>query len=305
MESQRQMLAVQEGERKRISRELHDSTGQHLAALGIELGLLEQAADKAREHAERAARAASEAARVAAQAARDAEKAADAAAQNLDRQAEAIPEAARLAREASLAARTAAASSTDASADAAAADAVLAAIKAATPGASRLRELSRTLSQDLHRMAVDLRPTSLDDLGLVAALNAYAEGCAAARAGAQVSIESAGLETVKDSSRRLPFEVETALYRIVQEALTNAAKYAVPEGATRVGVMLQRLNGHALATIEDDGPGFDVEEAARQGRLGLLGMRERASLLGGTLEIESSPGKGTTVYARIPLTPSP
>lgn len=297
VEAQRQMLTVQEDERRRISRELHDSTGQHLAALGIELGLLDQTADTARSSAARAARTAGEAARLATQAAQDSE-AAHAAAQSGT-----APEAARLSKRAADAARTAAGNSAEASADASAADASLAVIQETEMGLARLRALNAALSQDLHRLALDLRPTSLDDLGLVAALRAYAENCAAARAGAEVVIESVGLDGA--AGGRLSAEVETVLYRIVQEALTNAAKYAVPGGATRVSVMLQRVGATALATVEDDGPGFDVEAAARKGRLGLAGMQERAALLGGSVEVESSPGKGTTVYARIPLPEAP
>jgi signal transduction histidine kinase len=114
-------------------------------------------------------------------------------------------------------------------------------------------------------------------------------------------------EGLAPDRRLLSPEVETALYRIVQESLTNAAKHAVPGGATQVVVTLQCSSGsngggaHVLVTVEDDGPGFDPDEAANADRLGLLGMRERAALVGGTLEIESAPGSGTTVYARVPL----
>jgi two-component system, NarL family, sensor histidine kinase UhpB len=88
----------------------------------------------------------------------------------------------------------------------------------------------------------------------------------------------------------------------VQEALTNVLRHA---RATRVSVIVDRRPDHLLAIVEDNGTGFDVEAATAPGRgpgkLGLLGMRERAALAGGTLEIESSPGKGTTVFARVPL----
>jgi PAS domain S-box-containing protein len=291
----RRIVLAQEEERRRISRELHDSTGQHLAALGLELGLLDRAALTTKNAAVTAAHAATEGARLASEAAHAAELAARLAAA-----ADTLPEAGRLARVSADAARTAAITSTDASAAAAAADAALTAINEAMPGAARLRALTDALSHDLHRLAVDLRPTSLDDLGLVSALRAYAETCAAARAGAAVTVESVGLEEDGGPARRLPSEVETALYRIVQEALTNAAKHAVPAGAKNVSVTLQRVDGHVLATIEDDGPGFDPETAGA-GRLGLVGMRERAALLGGTLEVESAPGSGTTIYARLPV----
>jgi signal transduction histidine kinase len=110
-----------------------------------------------------------------------------------------------------------------------------------------------------------------------------------------VEVQIVGLE-----DRRLAPEVETALYRIVQEALTNVAKYA---RATHVSVLLERRDGQLNAIIEDNGCGFDAERVLRstaaENRLGLYGMRERAELIGGTLTIESQAGCGTTVYVRI------
>jgi signal transduction histidine kinase len=109
---------------------------------------------------------------------------------------------------------------------------------------------------------------------------------------------AAGLE-----GRRLPGEIETALYRVVLEALHNTFKHA---RARRVDVLLERRDNHAVAIVEDDGQGFDAEALLTRpppGRLGLLGMRERLALLGGSLEVESTPGEGTTVFARIPLSP--
>jgi signal transduction histidine kinase len=96
--------------------------------------------------------------------------------------------------------------------------------------------------------------------------------------------------------------LETTLYRIVQEALTNVLRHAHAE---RVSVILEHRHDHVLAIVEDNGQGVDVESvmnsASAEPRLGLLGMRERIALVGGTLEIESSPGSGMTVFARIPL----
>ncbi|RME40691.1 MAG: hypothetical protein D6796_16880, partial [Caldilineae bacterium] len=107
-----------------------------------------------------------------------------------------------------------------------------------------------------------------------------------------VQFEAVGLE-----GERLPPEVETALYRIVQEALTNVARHA---RATRVGVLLERRDDRLVAIVEDDGVGFAPEEVAQtNGRLGLFGMRERAEMLGGTLSIESEPGKGTTIFVEV------
>ena len=97
--------------------------------------------------------------------------------------------------------------------------------------------------------------------------------------------------------RRLPAELETTLYRIVQEALTNIVKHA---DATKVSVLLVRREGSVTAVIEDDGRGFDPGNA-REGRLGLLGMRERAELHDGRLKIEAAEGSGTTLVVEVPL----
>jgi chemotaxis family two-component system sensor kinase Cph1 len=98
--------------------------------------------------------------------------------------------------------------------------------------------------------------------------------------------------------RRLAPELETNLYRVAQEALNNIAKHA---GATRVGVILERRNRHVALIVEDNGRGFDPEAASEGERgMGLLNMSERVALAGGSLEIESAPGEGTTVFARVP-----
>lgn len=100
---------------------------------------------------------------------------------------------------------------------------------------------------------------------------------------------------------RLPPELETMLYRVAQEGLTNVLKHAE---ATRVSLVLERRNGMVQLIVEDDGRGFDLElnltSPEKAKRLGLHGMRERVALLDGTLDIESSPESGTTVYARVP-----
>jgi PAS domain S-box-containing protein len=291
-ELRRGQVARMEEERRRLSRELHDQTGQHLSGLGIHLGSMERAANATREAARLAAQAANEAARAAREAATASEIAAQVAAKT-----DSTAEAGHLARVASEAARTAAIAATDAGAAAGAADAALAVVEVDAPRLAQLRALTDSLTHDLHRIAVDLRPYSLDDLGLVAALGAYALEWGE-RTDIPAELESIGLEEAGDTSRRLSSEVETALYRIVQEALTNVAKHAPT--ATSVSITLQRLDGQVQATVEDDGPGFDPETAG-VGRLGLAGMRERATLLGGTLEVESAPGSGTTIYARLPV----
>jgi two-component system sensor histidine kinase UhpB len=107
-------------------------------------------------------------------------------------------------------------------------------------------------------------------------------------------------------SERLPADLETAVYRIVQEALANAGKHAA---AGRIWILLARENGAVKVTVRDDGCGFDSEgtlrTSAARGRLGLHGMRERAMMLGGQLHIASKRGSGTTVSARIPVAARP
>lgn len=99
---------------------------------------------------------------------------------------------------------------------------------------------------------------------------------------------------------RLTGEIETVLNRVTQEALTNVAKYAKGE---RVDIILERLSDHVSLIVEDDGVGFDLEQpfGADDKGLGLIGMRERAALVGGTVAIESHPGRGVTVVVRIPV----
>jgi signal transduction histidine kinase len=163
----------------------------------------------------------------------------------------------------------------------------------------RLNELAQAISRQMHDAALELRPPSLDEVGLPSTLRAYVEHWAerfvqAAGPDASVDFDSDGWG---DPKQRLPPEIETAIYRVVQEALTNVLRHA---GASRVGVAVSRRDGQARATVEDDGAGFDPE-AAGQGRLGLVGMRERAALVGGTVEIESTPGRGATVFLRVPI----
>jgi signal transduction histidine kinase len=152
-----------------------------------------------------------------------------------------------------------------------------------------LRELVVSTLQDVRRLAVELRPTALDDFGLVAALERLTDSYAD-QTGIAVDFESA----LPDG--RLPPDVETALYRIVQECLTNVVKHA---RASRVSVLLTRSGGAVKAVVEDDGRGFDVDARPEHGS-GLVGMRERLALLGGRLEVESSE-RGTTVAADVPL----
>jgi signal transduction histidine kinase len=205
-----QLTTVQENERRRIARELHDQMGQHLAAVGLGLKFVK------------------------------------------DSTPDPSPQRDRL---------------------------------------QSLQALTDQIGREVHNLALELRPTALDDLGLPAAVANYTEGWSE-RSAIEIDFQKAG-----SWEGRLPAPVETALYRVIQEALTNVLKHA---RARRVSVVLQRSAGVVSAVIEDDGKGFDPDSLTTH-RLGILGMRERAALVGGTLTVESTPGSGTTVLARIPL----
>jgi len=189
----------------------------------------------------------------------------------------------------------------------------------------RMRQIADELGAEAHRLSANLRPTALEDMGLVPALRNYLERWAT-WSGLPVDYQTVGFDG-EDGAGRLPREVESTTYRVVQEALTNVLRHASPNrpdaraepaaggdggrskrSASRVSVLLQRTGGHLIATVEDDGPGFDVQAAmslpADRRRLGLFGMRERAELVGGTLEIESRPGAGTSIVFRAPLPPT-
>src|SRR6266536_703522 len=153
---------------------------------------------------------------------------------------------------------------------------------------ANMRELVVTALQDVRRLAVELRPKALDDFGLVPALERLASTFEE-QTGMTVQLEDRLL------GNRLPGEVETALYRIVQEALTNVVKHA---HAQHVSILLTLKEGSVAAIIEDDGSGFDP--GARTEGLGLIGIRERLDLLGGHLVIESTRA-GTTLVAEVPL----
>ena len=144
--------------------------------------------------------------------------------------------------------------------------------------------------QDVRRLAVELRPAALDDFGLEPALERLVSGFAE-QTGLKVELES----RLQDD--RLPQEVETVLYRIVQEALTNIVKHA---HADRVSIVVTQRADSVGAIVEDDGRGFDPDQET-DGGIGLLGMRERVALLDGALTIESAEGKGTTLVVEVPL----
>ena len=207
--SQRLMKA-QEEERLNLSRELHDESGQLLAALTVQLGLLERSVDQP-----------------------------GSLGQRID----------------------------------------------------ELKNTANTIQVNLHKLAINLRPASLDHLGLVTTVRQYITEFNR-QYSLPVDFEAVGME-----GRRLPIEIETALFRIIQESLTNVVLHAQ---ATRVDVLLSLHNQHIVAIVEDDGVGFLDTSPGLEDHLGLFGMRERIEMLGGTFTIESSPGKGTTVKAEVP-----
>jgi two-component system CheB/CheR fusion protein len=221
----RRLVAVQEEERRRISRELHDQTGQVLAALLLRLKSLEDAYPAAT-----------------------------------------VKDRALL---------------------------------------DEIRKASEELGREIHDIAVTLRPTALDDVGLVPTLDSYAAEWSQ-KTGISAQVEAVGLDDVTIST-----EVRTSVFRVVQEALTNVAKHTA-ESATHVDVTLMTRHDRArrtrelVVTVEDNGVGFNVDSLGSElsgspARLGLAGMRERAQLLAGSLDVESEPGRGTTIYLRIPL----
>ena len=207
----RQLVSVQEQERRRIARELHDTLGQQLAALHMSIEVLKASADgetNGHEHIE------------------------------------------------------------------------------------RMRETFDGLNSSVDFLAWELRPPSLDILGLDDAMANYVKGWSQ-----QFGVEAV-YEGVAVSGLRLAAEAETNLYRIFQEALQNVHKHS---GADRVNVVFERRDGQAVLIIEDNGKGYD-SEAQDDGRgMGLINMRERAALINGALEIESQSGAGTTVFVRVPV----
>ena len=159
-----------------------------------------------------------------------------------------------------------------------------------------LEQVAQQLDRDVESLVWELRPTALDDLGLRAALTNYIQDWSQ-RVGVPAELHTAGL-----TNDRLASEIETTLYRIAQEALNNIAKHA---RAQRVEIILERRAEHVSLIVEDDGVGFDLNETNGDNRgFGLLGMQERAALVGATLEIESKPGRGTTILVRMPAAPA-
>lgn len=157
------------------------------------------------------------------------------------------------------------------------------------------KSTAETLLKNIHRLIADLRPSLLDDLGLVPAIGWYGEQ-RLKPLGVDFEMEEQGLD------KRLDPATETAFFRIVQEAITNTARYG---HASHVCVKLMRQNGMVVLQVADDGRGFDPQVLQRvdsQGQgLGLRGMQERVDILGGEFQLQTAPGKGTTITVRVPI----
>jgi signal transduction histidine kinase len=161
---------------------------------------------------------------------------------------------------------------------------------AAGPGFRRVQGQLEQIEHQLRDLSHELRPTVLDDLGWLAAIEFLADGIAK-RAQLPIHVRSS-------VSGRLPAPIETALYRAVQEALTNASRHA---RASCVRIEVEREADTLHCLISDDGIGFDVAACGGGGGLGLMGMRERLSAVNGTLQITSAPGNGTQVRLQLPM----
>ena len=157
-----------------------------------------------------------------------------------------------------------------------------------------VRDLASETLASIRRLMLDLRPTLLDDLGLIPAISWYAENNLG-RAHIRPRVEVAGFQ-----GRRLPVQMETVLFRVVQEAITNVVKHS---SATEVVIRLELIDGRVRASVQDNGKGFDAGDKVHgyEGGLGLMGMQERVALLGGSLNVDSRPGHGTSLSLEIPL----
>jgi signal transduction histidine kinase len=161
---------------------------------------------------------------------------------------------------------------------------------------NRLQEIAERLDSEVSFLAWELRPSALDDLGLVNAVGAFVN---------EWSLHheiAADFHSAKLPTEKLNAEIETHLYRITQEALNNITKHAK---ANHVTVLFEKRPEEVVLIIEDDGCGFNPADGNGSGDatrgLGLTGMRERATLVGGNVEIETAVGRGTTVFVRIPF----
>jgi len=155
-----------------------------------------------------------------------------------------------------------------------------------------LKKLTDGVLEELHRLAMGLRPVSLDYLGLVSAVEQLVKDTDK-RYNLNVRFRASGLS----ADMRLPEHFETGIYRVIQEALTNAIRHA---RANSIDVILELCEGKIIAVVEDDGVGFDPSQPYKSGHLGLVGMQERAQMMSGTLHVESFPGSRTTIVLEAP-----
>jgi len=159
----------------------------------------------------------------------------------------------------------------------------------------KLRQQAARVMDGVHRFSQDLRPSVLDDLGLLPALE-WLTADLTEHFGIAVEMRVAG------SVRRLPPEVDLVVFRVAQEALRNVWKHS---GAKKVRVTLEFGDGKATLTVKDEGRGFEmpekIDDLTMAGKLGLAGMQERAQLIGGNLKLQSAPGQGTTVTLEFPV----
>ena len=172
------------------------------------------------------------------------------------------------------------------------------ALKDHPPNPAELRErldaidkIASQIDRDVDYLAWDLRPAALDDVGLAAALETVVRDWAATN-GIHAEFHTT------PAAARLAAESESHLYRIVQEALNNVSKHAA---ATYVSVLLEHTEGEVRLIVEDNGRGFDADQVPHHKAIGLTSMQERAALIGGEVEFESAPGRGTTVFTRVPI----
>lgn len=154
-----------------------------------------------------------------------------------------------------------------------------------------LRQIAAQTLEEVHHLAMQLRPRVLDDVGLPAALERLVFEW---QSRLHIPIDL----MITPGTQRLPPAVETALYRIIQEALTNIARHSSARSAS---ILVERRQNHVITVIEDNGVGFDPQKYPNDHRIGILGMQERAKQLGGRLTIESEHGEGTSIFVEIPL----
>ena len=161
--------------------------------------------------------------------------------------------------------------------------------------ATRLQEIAELLDSEVSFLAWELRPSAIEELGLVDAIGTFVREWSRHN-GIEADFHATGMAYFE-----LDPEADTHLYRIAQEALNNIVKHAE---AAKVNVLVERMGDEVVLIVEDDGKGFDRTEKRTKKTskgLGLTGMGERASLIGGVVEIESAPGSGTTIFARVPV----